>query len=90
MTTQKKDCALNWRVVIVKHSRFRYHGRLYTRVVFADDSITPTNWVHTHTHTGGYTRKGTYRVLAKIGRDQVRIFNYDLRYPINPEPQAVA
>ena len=87
MTTQKKaDSALNWRVVIVKHGRFRYFGRVYTRVVFADDNITPTNWGATHHYTG-YTRKGTYRVLAKIGREQVRVFNYDRRYPINPDPQ---
>ena len=86
MTTQKKDCALNWRVVIVKHSRFRYHGRLYTRVVFADDRLNAGNWGHTHNYTG-YTRKGTYRTLAKIGREQVRVFNYDRRYPINPDPQ---
>jgi len=89
MTTQKKDSVLAWRVVIVKHSRFRYYGRVYTRVVFADDNITPTNWSVTHHYTG-YTRKGTYKVLAKTGREQARVYGYDRRHPINPEPQAVS
>lgn len=88
MSTQP-DWALTYKIVIVKHGRFRYYGRLYTRLVCADADIAPTPWRETNYFTG-ITRRHTHYVLAKVGRDRARVWRYDQRHPVNPEAQAVA
>lgn len=86
-TKLERDWMMTYKVTIVKHGRFRYYGRLYTRLVCADADIAPTPWGQTHYHRG-ITRWGTNRVLARIGRDSARVWRYDQRHPVNPEAVA--